>query len=135
MIQKLFAKNGFTLVELLLVVIILAALAAMIMPRLAGRSEKAKIAITKTDVTSNIPLALDLYELDNGRYPDNLQALLTDPGGLENWNGPYIKREPLDPWGKEYGYKYPPSSDKDYDLYSFGPDGVESNDDITNWKK
>lgn len=127
-------ENGFTLVELLLVVIILATLAAMIVPRLAGRSEQAKIAIARTDVTSNIPLALDLYELDIGKYPNNLQALLTNPGGLKNWNGPYIKRKPIDPWGNEYVYKYPSTHGKDYDLYSLGPDGVEGNDDITNWE-
>lgn len=128
-------KKGFTLVELLLVVIIIGALAAMIVPRLAGRSEQAKIAIARTDVTSNIPLALDLYELDNGKYPNTLNALLTNPGGLKNWNGPYIKRKPIDPWGNTYQYRYPASHGKDYDLYSLGADGVEGTDDISNWEE
>jgi general secretion pathway protein G len=135
MILKQFSKKGFTLVELLLVVVILGALAAMIVPRLVGRTEQAKISIAKADITSNIPLALDLYELDNGRYPSSLQALITNPGGSKSWNGPYIKREPIDPWGNEYKYRYPPSSGRDYDLYSLGPDGTEGTDDITNWKK
>ncbi len=135
MILKQFSKKAFTLVELLLVVVILGALAAMIVPRLVGRTEQAKISIAKADIASNIPLALDLYELDNGRYPSNLQGLTTNPGGSKSWNGPYVKREPVDPWGNEYKYRYPPSKGRDYDLYSLGPDGVEGTDDIVNWKK
>jgi len=129
------SKKAFTLVELLLVVVIIGALAAMIVPRLAGRSEQAKIAIARTDVASNIPLALDLYELDNGKYPSTLQALLVNPGGLKNWNGPYIKKAPVDPWGTGYMYRCPSSHGKDYDLYSLGPDGVEGNDDVTSWEE
>ena len=128
-------KHGFTLVELLLVVVILASLAAMIMPRFAGRTEQAKIAVARTDVTSNIPVALDLYELDNGRYPASLEALLTKPGNLKNWSGPYIKKKPIDPWGNPYQYRRPSSHGRDFDLYSFGPDGTEGGDDVTNWEE
>ena len=128
-------RKAFTLVELLLVVVILGALAAMIVPRLVGRTEQAKVSIAKADITSNIPLALDLYELDNGRYPSAIQAIISNPGGLQSWNGPYSKNEPIDPWGNEYKYRYPSSHGKDYDLYSLGPDGVEGTDDVTNWKK
>jgi len=128
-------KKGFTLIELILVVIIIGALAAMIMPRLTGRSEQAKIIIAKTDITANIAMALDLYELDNGKYPGSLQMLSSNPGGLRNWNGPYIKKKPIDPWGNEYQYKYPPSQSTDYDLYSLGPDGIESDDDVVNWEE
>jgi len=131
---------GFTLIELMLVVIIIAALAAMVMPRLAGRTEEARREVAKADIQGNIALALKLYEVDNGRYPtteQGLAALLqktTSPPVPQNWKGPYLEQEPLDPWKKPYLYRYPGSHPpRDYDLYSLGPDGAEGTDDITNW--
>ncbi len=130
-------RKGFTLIELMLVVIIIGALVAMVMPRLAGRGEQARVATAKADIQTNIATALKLYELDNGAFPsstDGLNALLSKPSSASNWNGPYLERKPLDPWGREYVYKSPGEHRTgDYDLSSLGNDGVESQDDVKNW--
>ena len=134
-------KAGFTLIELMIVVIIVAALAAMVVPRLAGRSEQAKIAVAKADINSNIAMALKLYELDNGSFPNTSQgmnALLSQSsaGTSSNWNGPYLEKPPIDPWGNTYQYAYPGSHNTTgYDLFSSGKDGtVGTDDDIGNWQ-
>ena len=130
---------GFTLIELMLVVIIIGALVAMVMPRLAGRSEQAKVSAAKADIMTNIATGLRLYELDNGKYPDasdnGLAALLAKPGSATNWNGPYLEKKPIDPWGREYQYKSPGTHRTyDYDLFSLGRDGQPSADDVNNWE-
>lgn len=133
-------KNSFTLIEILLVVVIIGALSAMVFPRLTGRSDQAKKTACATDINSNISTALKLYELDNGNFPtteQGLGAMLNKPSASpvpENWNGPYLERRPLDPWGRTYVYKSPGDHRPDYDLYSLGKDGKESDDDITNWQ-
>ena len=130
-------RYGFTLIELMLVVIIIGALVAMVMPRLAGRGEQARVATAKADIQTNIATALKLYELDNGSFPsseEGLNALLSKPSSASNWNGPYLERKPLDPWGREYNYRSPGEHrTADYDLSSFGNDGTESQDDVKNW--
>ena len=130
-------NKGFTLIELMIVVVILAVLAAAVVPRLAGRTQQARINTARMDISGNISVALDLYELDNGRYPsteEGLNALLVKPSSAMNWSGPYLKKRPIDPWGDEYNYANPGSHGIDYDLYSLGPDGLEgTEDDITNW--
>lgn len=128
-------RKGFTLIEIMLVVIILGVLAAMVVPRLTGRSDEARKSVAKTDIESNIPLALDLYEVDTGSYPDDLASLTAAPSGITNWKGPYLKKKPLDPWGRPYTYKYPGDQNEgSYDLSSNGKDGVAGNeDDVNNW--
>ncbi len=140
--NKISQNSGFTLIEILLVVIIISTLTAMVLPRLMGRSEQARIAAAKADVEVNIPTALKLYELDNGFFPSTeqgLQALLTKPGVQpipENWNGPYLEKKPVDPWKHPYQYISPGANrPHDYDLYSMGKssDPKKKDDDITNW--
>lgn len=130
-------RKAFTLIELMLVVIIIGVLAAMVMPRLVGRSEQARITVAKADTNANISSALDMFEVDNGRYPttqEGLAALRANPSSLPHWKGPYLKKDPRDPWGKPYIYKSPGTHNSDYDLYSPGADGVEGNDDdVGNW--
>ncbi len=136
------SQRAFTLIELMIVVIIIAALAAMIVPRLSGRADQAKVTVAQSDINGSLATALKLYQLDNGSFPtteQGLAALMTKPAGEPspaNWNGPYIEKNPLDPWGNAYRYKSPGDSNKSgYDLYSIGKDATEgTEDDVTNWK-
>jgi len=121
-----------------LVVVIIAALSAMVVPRLAGRSEQAKFATAQADINTNISTGLKLFELDNGAYPttqEGLNGLLAKPASANNWNGPYLERKAIDPWGREYQYVCPGKHrTHDYDLSSLGRDGEESDDDVVNWE-
>lgn len=132
------SRRGFTLVEMLLVLVILAVLAAIVIPKFSGRSQQAKLTAAQSQIAS-IELALDAYEVDTGAYPQGgggLAALVDEPSGARNWKGPYLKKGvPLDPWGNEYIYVYPGKNNpRGYDLLSVGPDGRPGgDDDVTNW--
>jgi len=125
---------------MLLVLVILGVLAAIVVPKFAGRSEQARITAAGTQI-ANFETALDAFEVDNGYYPkggDGLQELVEQPSNAKNWRGPYLRHGiPLDPWENAYIYDYPGKHrDKGYDLMSMGPDGrVGGDDDIINWKE
>lgn len=128
--------RAFTLVEMLLVLVILATLAAIVYPKLAGRSEQARTTAVATQISS-FSTALDAFEVDNGYYPrgkSGLLDLVQQPRDAQNWKGPYLKEIPKDPWGNEYVYECPGRVNvSSYDLTSAGPDGkVGSEDDISN---
>jgi general secretion pathway protein G len=122
--------QGFTLIEVLLVVVIIGILIGVAVPKLSGRVKQAQIQGTRESIRA-VALALDVYEVDIGRYPGALQNLLTSSGEI-NWNGPYLKdgRMPQDAWGIDIQYA---PRENGYELRSAGPDNqMGSGDDITN---
>jgi len=133
-------QAGFTLLELLIVVIILGLLAALVGPRLFGTLDKAKRQVTKTQIEL-LAGALDQFRLDVGRYPttdEGLEALVNPPEGMERWNGPYLEKGvPKDPWGRPYVYTSP-GEHGEYEIVSLGldgePGGSGEDADITSWQ-
>lgn len=122
-------QSGFTLIEVMVVIVILGILAALIVPNVIGQSDKARVGTTKS-VLSTTASALDLFKLDNSRYPttqEGLDALVHKPANAKTWpEGGYIKGGlPKDGWGNDLQYIAPGSDGKPYDLYSFGADGKE----------
>jgi len=133
-------QRGFTLIEILVVVVILGILAAFIVPNIMGRPEEARIAKARNDIRA-LETALELYKLDNFHYPSTdqgLEALTSRPSGLPdapNWReGGYVKTLQQDPWKHPYQY-LSPGARGEIDIYSLGPDGVASDDDIGNWQQ
>ncbi|HVV00583.1 MAG TPA: type II secretion system major pseudopilin GspG [Verrucomicrobiae bacterium] len=126
--------GAFTLVEMLLVLVILATLAAIVYPKVAGRSEQARVTAAQTQI-GNFKTALNAFEVDNGYFPkgkNGLVDLIQKPQDAPNWHGPYLDSLPKDPWGGDYLYEYPgrhnPNS---YDISSAGPPGKDTV--IGNW--
>ena len=134
-------KKGFTLIELMIVVVILGILAAIIVPKFLGREEQARRVAAKVQI-KNFEGALSMFKLDNGFYPtteEGLQALVEKPvtGRVPgNWKQ-YLPKVPKDPWGNDYVYISPGMDGRDYDIISFGQDGEEggeeNNADIESW--
>ena len=130
-------NGGFTLIEVMVVVVILAILAAIIVPRILSRPEQARIIAARQDIAS-IQNALSLYKLDNGFYPttsQGLQALVTKPSTPpvpQNWNG-YLKKIPLDPWQQPYHYAHP-GQHGDVDIWSDGPPDSSQKQTIGDWQ-
>lgn len=132
-------KGGFTLIELMIVVVILGLLATIVMPRILGRPEQARRMKAKVDIR-NIESTLALFKTDTGRFPttsEGLNVLVTDPG-IKGYNKDgYLDKVPLDPWGNRYIYLSPGVHSKDYDLESYGKDGedggADNDADIESW--
>jgi len=130
-------QQGFTLIEIMVVVVIMGILAALVVPRVLDRPDQARRVAAQQDI-SGLMQALKLYRLDNGRYPSTtqgLQALVQRPDGARNWR-PYLDRMPNDPWGQPYQYLNP-GVKGEIDVFSFGPDnkpgGEQDDADIGSW--
>ena len=139
--RKIIDNRGFTLVEVLIVMVILGLLAALVGPALFKHEGKSRWKTAKLQM-SNFEAAIDIYRLDTGKFPkteQGLNALRTAPAGMEKkWDGPYLPKSiPLDPWGNPYEYKCP-SNHGDYEIISYGADGNPGGEkldmDIVSWK-
>jgi general secretion pathway protein G len=133
-------QAGFTLIEIMVVMVIIGLLMALVGPNLIGRSEKAKSQAAAMQI-ERLGTVLDTFRLDVGRYPttqEGLQVLVQRPMGVDRWDGPYMnKGVPKDPWDRPYIYRSPGEAGRPYDLYSLGadgaPGGTDNNRDITSW--
>ena len=130
-------RTGFTLVELMVVLVILAVLGAIVLPRFTGRTEQARITAAQTQI-STFTTALKMFEVDTGRYPtteEGLAALVQAPANIRGWNGPYLENTvPSDPWGNAYTYQCPGQHNAGgFDISSMGPAGRDGGETINNW--
>jgi general secretion pathway protein G len=132
-------QAGFTLIEMMVVVVVIALLGAMIAPTLFKKVQQAERTRIAQDIRV-IEGALKFYRLDNYRYPkqsQGLDALMSNPGDTENWNGPYLEKAPVDPWGQPYQYSNPSQHNKEVDIFTLGADGQQggegSDQDWGNW--
>lgn len=133
---KFFTQRGFTLIEVMVVVVILGILAAIVVPKIMSRPEQARLVKARQDILA-IQSALDLYKLDNGFYPSTdqgLQALITKPSSApspQNWKSDgYLQKLPTDPWGEAYQYM---NESEKLRIFSYGPKGKDGDSQIGNW--
>ncbi len=134
--------EGFTLIEIMVVVIVLAIMASLIVPKFVGTTYDAKVSKAKSDIKT-LQNCFERYYLNLDRYPtteQGLDALLTPPSGTEDrWRGPYISDLEDDPWGRSYQYRSPGENNRDFDIWSQGSDGQDGGEtqdaDITSWKQ
>jgi general secretion pathway protein G len=134
-------RGGFSLIEVMVVIVIIGLMAGLVAPRLFKRADEAKVKTTLAQI-GHFKNTLGLYRLDVGRFPtteQGLESLRKKPSGVENWNGPYLDEElPTDAWGRPFQYKSPGDEGRDYDLISYGADGRAGGEgidaDITSWK-
>ena len=129
-------SQGFSLIELLVVLVILGLIAGLVVPNIMGRGEDAKSRAAVAEV-QRLSMAVDEFYLDTGRAPRELRELVEKPGNVSNWNGPYVNDSNLnDPWGNSYHYRFP-GEHRDFDIYSHGRDGQPGGEgpdrDIANW--
>lgn len=133
--------RGFTLLELLVVMVIIGLLASYVGPRFFEQVGKSEIKAARAQIDA-FSKALDTYRLDAGHYPtteQGLKALMEKPANEAKWGGPYLQKAvPTDPWGQSYQYKAPGDNQRDYDIVSFGKDGQRGGDgngaDVTSWQ-
>jgi general secretion pathway protein G len=133
-------QSGFTLLELLVVLVVLGLLAGIVAPKYFAQLGRSEVKVAKAQI-EGLGKALDLYRLEVGHYPSTeqgLQALVTAPSDETRWTGPYLQKKlPQDPWGRNYTYRYP-GENGEYDLLSMGKDGQPGGDgenaEVTSWQ-
>lgn len=131
------SNAGFSLIELLVVLLILGMIAGLVVPNVMKRSESAKVQAASAEIT-RLSSAVDEFYLDNGKPPRELRELVERPANASNWNGPYVNASNMnDPWDNPYNYSYP-GQYRNYDIFSYGADGSPggegTNADISNWQ-
>ena len=136
--MKKVYQAGFTLVEMMAVVVIIGILAAIIAPKFFAQVGVAETTAARKDI-STIDQAITIYRLETGDFPESIRDLVKEPDDVRRWNGPYLPKEPKDPWGNKYEYLIPGNDSRPFDVWSLGRDGQEGGEgpdaDITSWEE